>query len=275
MLKTRVITAVLLLAVFVPGLFFLSQAAWGILIAIAAGVAGWEWGGLMQWESRSRRWLGGTVLLICLICLGAFPNALGIGPEPHTPEILLPAYVLATAFWFVLVPFWLHGKYRLGRGGMALCVGFVVILPAWLALVQLRMAGPWPLLAILAAVWLADIGAYFFGRNFGRHKLAVTISPGKTWEGAIGGGALVLLYGLGLRQIFAAEMMPIWQMALGLLAVTGISVVGDLFESLLKRQIGLKDSSQILPGHGGVLDRIDSLTSALPLVALLWLVLAA
>jgi len=128
-------------------------------------------------------------------------------------------------------------------------------------------------LAIMAVVWLADIGAYFSGRRFGKHKLAPAISPGKTWEGAIGGGVLVLAYGLLLSSRLPAALAGNLLLLLPvLLLLTAISIVGDLFESLLKRQAGLKDSSNVLPGHGGVLDRIDSLTSTMPLVALVWLV---
>ena len=157
------------------------------------------------------------------------------------------------------------------RQGLA--TGAVLILPAWLALVQLRQVGALALLAIMGVVWVADIGAYFAGRSLGKHKLAPNISPGKTWEGAIGGGVAVLAYGVSL----AAKLPAILAGNLGLLLLTlvlltAISILGDLFESMLKRQAGLKDSSKVLPGHGGVLDRIDSLTSTLPLVALLWLV---
>jgi phosphatidate cytidylyltransferase len=131
------------------------------------------------------------------------------------------------------------------------------------------------LLAVLAAVWIADIGAYCAGKTFGRRKLAPAISPGKTWEGALGASLAVLAYGVAMRQAFGIDSIPLALWLCGLLALTAISIIGDLFESLLKRQAGLKDSSSILPGHGGVLDRIDSLTSTLPAVALLWLLFSS
>ena len=160
------------------------------------------------------------------------------------------------------------------RHGVAgLLAGVVVLFPTWLALVQLRVAGPGVLLALLAVVWMADVAAYFSGKAFGRHKLAPSISPGKTWEGAIGAGVGVALYGLAVRAGVAYEPVAVHFWILGLLTVTAISIVGDLFESMLKRQAGIKDSSNVLPGHGGVLDRIDSLTSTLPVVTLLWLLL--
>jgi phosphatidate cytidylyltransferase len=121
-------------------------------------------------------------------------------------------------------------------------------------------------------VWLADIAAYFFGRTFGKRKLAPSISPGKTWEGAIGGGVAVVVYGFMLAPQLPGKLSANYGLLLLVLIVlVAISIIGDLFESLLKRQAGLKDSSNVLPGHGGVLDRIDSLTSTLPLVALTWL----
>lgn len=155
---------------------------------------------------------------------------------------------------------------------IGLILGAVVVLPTWIALVQLRQVGALPLILVMAIVWLADIAAYFFGRTFGKRKLAPSISPGKTWEGALGGGFAVVVYGLALAPQLPDVLggnLPL--LIAVLLLLTVVSVMGDLFESLLKRQAGLKDSSNILPGHGGVLDRIDSLTSTLPLVALVWL----
>ena len=126
----------------------------------------------------------------------------------------------------------------------------------------------------MAVVWVADIAAYFTGRAFGRRKLAPSISPGKTWEGAAGAAVAVLAFGFGILAMLGAELQGgVAAIAVVLLAWTAVSIVGDLFESLLKRQAGLKDSGNILPGHGGILDRIDSLTSTLPMVALgaVWL----
>jgi phosphatidate cytidylyltransferase len=185
----------------------------------------------------------------------------------------MASYLAAAVLWVGVIPFWLRSKWRLPGGVGGLLIGLIVLFPTWLALVQLRIPGPGVLLAILAIVWMADIAAYFSGKTFGKHKLAPSISPGKTWEGALGAGVGVVLYGIGLRHgfSFAPVGLPLWVIAL--LAVTAVSIVGDLFESMLKRQSGLKDSSNVLPGHGGVLDRIDSLTSTLPVVALCWLLL--
>lgn len=146
-----------------------------------------------------------------------------------------------------------------------------MLLPTWLALVQLRAVHPGVLLAVMALVWMADIAAYFAGRKFGRNKLAPSISPGKTQEGALGAFIGVMLYGLVIGHFLLAGKVPLTAWMLALVLATAVSIIGDLFESLLKRKAGIKDSSNILPGHGGVLDRIDSLTSTLPLAALAWL----
>ena len=165
---------------------------------------------------------------------------------------------------------WLNKKWPVsGFGG--LLIGVIVLFPTWLAMIQLRTLGAGPLLGIFAVVWMADIAAYFSVKAFGKHKLAPSISPGKTLEGAAGAVVGVVIYGIVLRQLYSIELMSLPMWILTLIGVTVVSIVGDLYESLLKRKAGIKDSSNILPGHGGVLDRIDSLTSTLPVVALFWL----
>jgi len=272
MLKARVITALVLMALLLPSLFYSSQAMWALLVAGFIGIAAWEWGALLGWKATARILLGAITALLCASLSLVAPNAIGAGElfVPAAPWVLL-AYGLSTAFWCLAMPLWLKHKWSLhGLGGVV--VGAVVLLPTWLAMVQLRALGAGALLGILAVVWMADIAAYFSGKAFGKHKLAPSISPGKTREGAIGACVGVVVYGIAVRQIFGLDMMPWGLWILALIGVTVISIVGDLYESLLKRKAGIKDSSSILPGHGGVLDRIDSLTSTLPVVALLWLV---
>lgn len=274
MLKTRIITALVLLALILPSLFFLPQAWWAILAAVFIGIGAWEWGGLLGLGESTRRMLGVALTVLCSAVSLLAPGAMGIGSgDGLAAPWVLAVYVVAAFFWCVTVPLWLRAKWQLPHGLPGVLIGLVVLFPTWLALVQLRIPGPGILLAILAVVWMADIAAYFSGKAFGKHKLAPSISPGKTWEGAIGAGLGVAVYGLVLRFSFSFEpvVLPLW--VLGLLAVTAISIIGDLYESMLKRQAGIKDSSNVLPGHGGVLDRIDSLTSTLPVVALLWLLL--
>lgn len=271
MLKTRVITALVLMALLLPSLFYSSQAAWALLVAGFVGIAAWEWGALLGWQSSRRVILGVATTLLCVLLSVLFPNVIGASElsAPAQPWVLL-TYGLAAVFWCLVMPLWLKNKWSLG-GYSGLLVGAVVLLPTWLAMVQLRMLGAGVLLGIFAVVWMADIAAYFSGKAFGKHKLASSISPGKTWEGAIGAGVGVVIYGLVVRQVFALELMPLPLWIAALVGVTAVSIVGDLYESLLKRKAGIKDSSNILPGHGGVLDRIDSLTSTLPVVALVWL----
>lgn len=273
MLKTRVITALVLVSVLLPALFLLPQSYWALAVAGVIGVAAWEWGALLGWKSQQRIFLGVVFGLICALVSLLDPAAIG-ADEVFSPRQtwVVVAYVLAGAFWFLAIPVWLNKKWPVsGFGG--LIVGVVVLFPTWLAMVQLRTLGAAPLLAIFAVVWMADVAAYFSGKAFGKHKLAPTISPGKTLEGAAGAVIGVVIYGIVLQQLYSIELMslPLW--VLTLVGVTVVSIVGDLYESLLKRKAGIKDSSNVLPGHGGVLDRIDSLTSTLPIVALFWLLL--
>ena len=277
MLKTRVVTALVLLAVFLAALFCLPPLGWLLFATLVAAVAAWEWGALMALAGASRVALGVGLAVIGLGLALLDPAALGLAPGFAEAGWRLGRwfYVPAAAFWLLGAPLWLRRRWPLPKSLLGVAIGLLLILPTWLALVQLRQVGALALIAIMAVVWLADIAAYFFGRAFGRHKLAPAISPGKTWEGAAGGALAVVVYGFALAPRLPgvlADNFPL--LLLVLIVLTAISVMGDLFESLLKRLAGLKDSSNVLPGHGGVLDRIDSLTSTLPLVALVWLATA-
>jgi len=270
MLRTRVITALALMALLLPSLFWLPQSGWALLIALFMGVAAWEWGALLGWGNTARLVLGGATAAVCAALVWADPAAIGADGFSPGPLWVKALYLASAIFWCLVIPFWLRGKWALG-GISGLLVGAVVLLPTWLAMVQLRALGPGVLLAVFAVVWMADIAAYFAGRRFGKNKLAPSISPGKTREGAYGAAIGVLVYGLIVGHFFFADLMPLPMWIAALLVVTVISIIGDLFESLLKRKAGIKDSSNVLPGHGGVLDRIDSLTSTLPIVAGFWL----
>ena len=277
MLKTRVVTALVLLAVFLAALFCLPPLGWLLFATLVAAVAAWEWGALMALAGASRVALGVGLAVIGLGLALLDPAALGLAPGFAEAGWRLGRwfYVPAAAFWLLGAPLWLRRRWPLPKSLLGVAIGLLLILPTWLALVQLRQVGALALIAIMAVVWLADIAAYFFGRALGRHKLAPAISPGKTWEGAAGGALAVVVYGFALAPRLPgvlADNFPL--LLLVLIVLTAISVMGDLFESLLKRLAGLKDSSNVLPGHGGVLDRIDSLTSTLPLVALVWLATA-
>ncbi|MBU3989143.1 MAG: phosphatidate cytidylyltransferase, partial [Gammaproteobacteria bacterium] len=199
------------------------------------------------------------VLCLCVV-LWAIPDDFS-----GVPTLL---WSLSVLFWLFIAPVWLLRGWRPGVAGYV--VGLILLVPTWAALVALYAHGPLVLLAVMALVWVADIAAYFTGRAFGRHKLAPAISPGKTWEGVAGAVGGVLLFGLLVSTHLPVAHGLGWASLAGfLLLFTVFSIIGDLFESLIKRQANMKDSSQLLPGHGGILDRIDSQMSTLPLAALM------
>ena len=171
---------------------------------------------------------------------------------------------MAAVFWLLVAPLWLARGMSVDRRDGLLLAGFIVVLPAALAMTWLDAQR---LLVVLVLVWVADSAAYFVGRAWGRHKLAPAISPGKTWEGAVGGMAGALVYAIICKRFFDDVGWAAYLAAAALLAL--LSIVGDLFESAAKRRAGVKDSGALLPGHGGILDRIDSATAVLPLAALL------
>lgn len=254
MLKARLLTAFSLIAGFLIAVFLLPPDLNAGLFALVTALAAWEWAGLLQASSAQRIAFGAVVLLSCaLVALGG--------------DVVAPVlWVLAVAFW-LLAPLLLRTNWRPGLLGYPL--GWLLLVPTWAALADLIQRSPLLLLGVMSVVWVADSAAYFTGRAFGKRKLAPRISPGKTWEGAAGGLLGVMLCGL-LANMAYPQVQPAnlpW-LASFLVLLTAFSIIGDLFESMLKRQAKLKDSSQLLPGHGGILDRVDSQLSVLPLVAL-------
>lgn len=258
MLKARLITAFFMIGGFLVALFLLPDFYWAALMLGIIVLGAWEWSHLSRFTQSGQRVFTGAMLAagVCLL-----PGVLQ-GSWQH--EVLFWSVLSASLFWLLLVPLWLIKHHRETCKPLLAIAGVLVLLPAWLALVHLRKASPMIVLSLMATIWIADSAAYFSGKAFGRHKLAPEISPGKTWEGVAGAMVAVAIYGLALSAIFGISN---W-LVIGLLGLTVLSIVGDLYESLLKRQAGLKDSGHVLPGHGGVLDRIDGLTSTLPLAAL-------
>ena len=177
----------------------------------------------------------------------------------------LNVFFIATLFWALLVPVWLAKKWVVNKYVMAL-LGLFLMASIWLALICAKGADPWLLLALLATIWIADSAAYFAGKNFGKHKLAPSISPGKTWEGVLGALIAVTIFGAIMYLGFNVKTLAIFP---ALWVITSLGVIGDLFESMLKRQANMKDSGHLLPGHGGVLDRIDGIISSLPIAILM------
>jgi phosphatidate cytidylyltransferase len=273
MLKTRIRTALILVVLLLPAVFALPPFGWAIAATIVLALAAWEWGALAGCAMPGR-WTYAGAVLVFLSCVVWASPAVWM-PGAHQPAWVCFVQALASLFWLGVVPLWLRRRWP-AQGPLGLAAGLFVLLPTWFALVHLRALGVGTLLAVLGLAWVADIAAYFAGRRFGRHKLAPAISPGKTWEGVAGAVLGVLVYGLlhGLMTgaspgPFSGKPLGIWLLVLPLL--TAVSIVGDLFESLLKRQVGIKDSGNLLPGHGGVLDRIDSLTALLPVTSFLLL----
>ena len=222
-------------------------------------------------------WLKGLVALLVAAAAYEWARLCGMQPLIYAAALAFLSFVikpepvwflLAAAFWILIAPLWLWRGVGAGHRRLLALAGVPVLVPAGLAMVALP---PREVLAVLVLCWVADTAAYFVGRRHGRHKLAPAISPGKTWEGAAGGLAGVLAYA-ALLGLWADARLGLLLAAAALLAV--LSVVGDLFESAAKRQAGVKDSGALLPGHGGVLDRIDSATATLPLAAALapWIV---
>lgn len=271
MLRQRVATAFVLLFVILGAIFALPSSLFDLFIALVIGLAIWEWSTLAIPESTPGR-AGYTALLIVLIALVT---------HLHVPYVAV--LLLGCCFWLcalVLVCLFPSGRHLWGSRAALVVIGLPLFLPGWLALLTLRAQDyfAFHILLLLGLVAAADIGAFFAGRAFGKHKLAPRVSPNKTLEGFIGGllACCLLMVVAALvfidRQVTLA--MPHWgKLLLAALVISGSSVVGDLFESMIKRFRNVKDSGNLLPGHGGILDRIDGLTAAAPVYALLlaWL----
>ena len=271
MLKTRIITAIVLMAVLLPILFLLPPYYLGAFFLVALLAAAWEWSRMIAPEAKKAAWLYATFCLVIILFL------LGMQAVSWQFSLLM----MSVLFWIFLAPFILAKGMNLSLQKFKpfySILGLIILPATWFALVFLRELGLVFLLSSMALVWVADIGAYFIGKAFGKHKLAAQISPGKSIEGAIGGLVLCYLYAflcivylpLGDTLFGAWAIRFGWlPMFLMVTVLAAFSVFGDLFESQLKRLAGVKDSSHLLPGHGGVLDRVDALIPTMPIAALL------
>ena len=275
MLKTRVLTALVLLVLFLAALFWLPPSGWAVFAGALILPAAWEWAQLIKFRNVG----GGLyVVLVAAICASLFELEQGSRPIGQVGAPLV-IYLCATLFWTIVVPLWLWRTWLPRSRWLAALTGLVVLVPAWLALVELRNLGPALLLLLLSVAWISDTAAYFAGHRFGRRKLAPAISPGKTWEGAAGAmlavSAYAVLWSYAWQAYFPPALKSMHFGVIGMLPflwlLTAVGVYGDLFESAVKRRAGVKDSGVLLPGHGGVLDRVDALTSVLPVAALVYL----
>lgn len=256
MLKTRIFTALALLACFIPALFFLDNQLWSWLMLVLSLLALHEWAGLIGLSKRQTQ--GYLFVSLMLAVLMTWQMSLNF----HVFFLnSLWLFAAATAFWIVCVPIWLGRGWACRNLVINMAIGWLLLGSLWLALVCTKRIDPWLLLTIISTIWLADSAAYFAGKQFGKHKLAPTISPGKTWEGVLGALVAVALFGLAIYLLAPDQD---WMIIPGLCIVAMLGVYGDLLESFFKRQASLKDSGQLLPGHGGILDRIDGVIPALP-----------
>jgi phosphatidate cytidylyltransferase len=240
-----------LIAALLAVLFLLPRPVLSLLVAVLLLLAGLEWARLCRLQ-RAGAWVYAVTVTLVFLALdfAGLQQAL---------------FVTAAVFWILVAPAWMWRGVRPDQTTWIGAAGFAVLVPAGLAMLALRSL---EVLLVLVLVWIADSAAYFVGRAWGRRKLAPTISPGKSWEGAIGGLIGAVLYAIICGYFIQGIAWPPFLAAAALLAM--VSIVGDLFESAVKRQAGVKDSGTLLPGHGGILDRIDSATATLPLAALLW-----
>ncbi|BFT61574.1 phosphatidate cytidylyltransferase [Pseudomonas moorei] len=265
MLKQRIITALILLPIALCGFFLLEGSAFALFIGLVVTLGAWEWARLAGFTAQSMRIGYAAVVAVMLLVMHLLP---GLAPW------ILGASVIWWGVATYLVLTYPQTSEHWASAACKLVVGLLILLPAWQGLVLIKQEplGNWLIMAVMVLVWGADIGAYFSGRAFGKRKLAPQVSPGKSWEGVYGGLVASLLITVIVGFVRDWTVAQLFKGLVGAALIVFVSVVGDLTESMFKRQSGIKDSSNLLPGHGGVLDRIDSLTAAIPVFAvLLWM----
>ena len=266
-LKTRIITALILAPIAIGGIFFLPPLGFALFTGAIIAIGAWEWANMSGLSSPAARVVYALVVAAVLYGLLNVPA--------------LAVLWLALFWWvlcFLLVRSYPDGSERWGGVPARAVMGLLVLVPAWVGLNHLRTGGfqfgdstnnLLLILYVFCVVWVADIGAYFAGRAFGKAKLAPRVSPGKSWAGVWGGLAAVAVFAVIISALASASVAQSLLLVVASLITGAVSVLGDLLESMLKRFRGIKDSSQLLPGHGGIMDRVDSLTAAIPVFALI------
>lgn len=262
-LQKRVITATVLIIVVLIIIFAMDSVNFKLAMAVVLAIGAWEWCRLIGVKSLPAQATYIAVNLALALFILVIPSFL--------------IYLLAFIWWvfalFLVVTYPKSEEFWHANVELKMVIGLALLLPTWLGVVELHAKSPWLMLYVFGLVWIADIGAYFAGRRFGKHKLAPKVSPGKTVEGLLGGLLASILFGLLLKNFIddKIEILDFVPAVTLFIFVVLSSVLGDLIESLFKRVRGVKDSSQLLPGHGGLLDRIDSLTAAVPTFWLFYL----
>ena len=270
MLKQRVITALVLAVIFLAALFCLPAGYFSFFIGAVLLIGAWEWASLSGFPAIWQRFAYSFLLLILLVATSLY---LGFEGEasPRLNDLAIRDLLIVGCAWWALALLLVQGypssSVLWGHKALRLLMGALVLIPTWVALVYVRQQsnGAWLVLLLMLIVAVADSGGYFVGRRFGRHKLAPAVSPGKTWEGFAGGFLANCLLALILSQVL--DVNPLLILVL-IVPTSLISVLGDLLESMVKRHAGAKDSGSILPGHGGILDRVDGITAGAPVFAL-------
>ncbi|MGM0768920.1 MAG: phosphatidate cytidylyltransferase [Pseudomonadota bacterium] len=267
MLKTRIITALILAPIAIGGIFFLPPLGFALFTGAIITIGAWEWANMSGLTSQVSR--VGYAAVVAAVMFGLL----------NVPAVVV--LWLALGWWlvcFLMVRGYPAGSDRWGSVPVRALMGLLVLVPAWVGLNHLRTGSLQfgdvannllVILYVFCVVWVADIGAYFAGRAFGKAKLAPRVSPGKSWAGVWGGLVAVAVFAVVVSQAASAPLEQTLLLVIASLVTGFVSVLGDLLESMLKRFRGIKDSSQLLPGHGGIMDRIDSLTAAIPVFALI------
>ena len=260
MLKQRVITAIILASVIISAVIFLPTQMFAILLAVIICVAAWEWAACAGFNAMPQKIVYVSLILLCLIACLIFLQK----------QWILLIIACGLIWWliamFLVTRYQMNKNINLTSSTIKAMIGVIILVPAWLSLIliHLKTSGGSLMIFLFFLIWLADSAAYFSGRRFGSKKLASNVSPGKSWEGVYGALLVSLLFGASYAFFTDMKFMVAVNFILLALFTASFSILGDLVESMFKRMAGVKDSSNILPGHGGVLDRIDSLTSAAP-----------
>lgn len=270
MLKQRVITALVLAVIFLAALFGLPAGYFSFFIGAVVLIGSWEWANLSGFSAAWQRSLYTLFNLALMLGASLYLGFEGEASPLLNDEAIRDLLIIGCAWWafaLLLVQGFPSSSLLWGHKVLRLLMGLLVLIPTWVALVYVRQQanGAWLVLLLILIVAIADSGGYFAGRRFGRHKLAPAVSPGKTWEGFAGGFLANCLLALGLSQ--ALDMSFLIMLAI-VVPTSLISVLGDLLESMVKRHAGVKDSGHILPGHGGILDRVDGITAGAPVFAM-------
>jgi phosphatidate cytidylyltransferase len=260
MLKQRIITAIILASVIISAVIFLPTQMLALVLTAVICLAAWEWAACAGFHDIPHKTLYVSFILLCLVaCLVLLQK-----------QWIILIIACGLIWWiiaiFLVARYQMKKSINLSSRIMKAMIGGVILIPAWLSLIliHLNKSGVSLMLFLFFLIWLADSAAYFSGRKFGSKKLASNVSPGKSWEGVYGALTMSLLFGAGYAFYTDMNFMVAVYFILVVLFTVSFSILGDLVESMFKRLAGIKDSSNILPGHGGMLDRIDSLTSAAP-----------